>query len=178
DGRWPHRVGRSRFAAWCQPGVCISSRSRSQATPRVWPNSGCTRSVMTSRKNAMVSASPSGESGNPDQTMRAIYMPNRRIYWLHTISPTHAGIGRGVGYIDLPIERDKVTGWPIIRGSSFKGVWRDWAVQQQSEHIELAFGRPDRDGESANSGALIPTDARLVCLPVRSFRGTFAWATS
>lgn len=105
-------------------------------------------------------------------------MPNRRIYWLHTISPTHAGIGRGVGYIDLPIERDKVTGWPIIRGSSFKGVWRDWAVQQQSEHIELAFGRPDRDGESANSGALIPTDARLVCLPVRSFRGTFAWATS
>jgi CRISPR-associated protein Cmr4 len=105
-------------------------------------------------------------------------MPNTRIYWLHTLSPTHAGIGRGVGYIDLPIDRDGVTGWPILRGSGFKGVWRDWAVQHNKEQIELAFGRADKDGESANSGALIPTDAKLVCLPVRSFRGTFAWATS
>ena len=105
-------------------------------------------------------------------------MSNTRIYWLHTLSPTHAGIGRGVGYIDLPIDRDGVTGWPIIRGSGFKGVWRDRAVQQSLPNIELAFGRADKDGESANSGALIPTDAKLVCLPVRSFRGTFAWATS
>lgn len=105
-------------------------------------------------------------------------MPNTRLYWLHCLSPTHAGIGRGLGYIDLPIDRDGVTGWPIIRGSGFKGVWRDWAVQQNLADIETAFGRADRDGESANSGALIPTDAKLVCLPVRSFRGTFAWATS
>lgn len=105
-------------------------------------------------------------------------MPNRRLYWLHCLSPTHAGIGRGVGYIDLPIDRDGVTGWPIIRGSGFKGVWRDWAVQAKLPNIEQAFGGADKDGESANSGALIPTDAKLVCLPVRSFRGTFAWATS
>ena len=105
-------------------------------------------------------------------------MPNTRIYWLHALSPTHVGIGRGVGYIDLPIDRDGVTGWPIIRGSAFKGVWRDWAEQRGLSNIEIAFGRADKDGESANSGALFPTDAQLVCLPVRSFRGTFAWATS
>lgn len=105
-------------------------------------------------------------------------MPNTRIYWLHALSPTHAGVGRGVGYIDLPIDRDGVTGWPIIRGSAFKGVWRDWAVRQELQNIDRAFGRADKNGESANSGALIPTDARLVCLPVRSFRGTFAWCTS
>ena len=62
-------------------------------------------------------------------------MANTRIYWLHALSPTHAGIGRGVGYIDLPIDRDGVTGWPIIRGSAFKGVWRDWAVQQRLPNI-------------------------------------------
>ncbi len=105
-------------------------------------------------------------------------MMGTRIYWLHALSPTHAGIGRGVGYIDLPIDRDGVTGWPIIRGSSFKGVWRDWAVQQKLANVQQAFGRADQEGESANSGALIPTDAHLVCLPVRSFRGTFAWTTS
>lgn len=104
-------------------------------------------------------------------------MPNTRLYWLHCLSPTHAGIGRGVGYIDLPIDRDGVTGWPIIRGSGFKGVWRDWAVQQKKKKIELAFGVAGDDNNS-NAGALIPTDAKLVCLPVRSFRGTFAWATS
>ncbi len=42
--------------------------------------------------------------------------------------------------------------------------------------LKAAFGIAD--GDNSNSGALIPTDAQLVCLPVRSFRGTFAWATS
>lgn len=106
-------------------------------------------------------------------------MPNSRIYWLHALSPTHVGTGRGVGYIDLPIDRDGVTGWPVIRASALKGVWRDWAVQQELPNIDVAFGRAsDTEMQNANSGALIPTDARLVCLPVRSFHGTFAWATS
>jgi CRISPR/Cas system CMR subunit Cmr4 (Cas7 group RAMP superfamily) len=109
-------------------------------------------------------------------------MPNTRIYWLHTLSPTHAGIGRGVGYIDLPIDRDGVTGWPIIRGSSFKGVWADHHratpdARKDNPTLRAAFGVAGDDNNS-NAGALIPTDARLVCLPVRSFRGTFAWATS
>ncbi len=106
-------------------------------------------------------------------------MPNTRIYWLHALSPTHVGIGRGVGYIDLPIDRDGITGWPIIRSSAVKGVWRDWAVQRKLPNVDAAFGRAsDTEMQNANSGALIPTDAKLVCLPVRSFRGTFAWCTS
>ena len=109
-------------------------------------------------------------------------MPNTRIYWLHTLSPTHAGVGRGVGYIDLPIDRDGVTGWPIIRGSGFKGVWADHHratldARKNDPILRAAFGIAGDDNNS-NSGALIPTDAKLVCLPVRSFRGTFAWATS
>lgn len=114
-------------------------------------------------------------------------MAETRIYWLHALSPTHAGIGRGLDYIDLPIDRDKVTGWPIIRGSAYKGVWADHfgateeARKQKDKPqdkplLRIAFGIVD--GDNANSGALIPTDAQLVCLPVRSFRGTFAWATS
>lgn len=109
-------------------------------------------------------------------------MPNTRIYWLHTLSPTHAGIGRGVGYIDLPIDRDGVTGWPILRGSGFKGVWADHHratadARRNDPTLRAAFGVAGDDNNS-NAGALIPTDAKLVCLPVRSFRGTFAWATS
>ena len=109
-------------------------------------------------------------------------MPNTRVYWLHTLSPTHAGIGRGVGYIDLPIDRDGVTGWPIVRGSGFKGVWADHHratadARRNDPTLRAAFGVAGDDNNS-NAGALIPTDAKLVCLPVRSFRGTFAWVTS
>lgn len=113
-------------------------------------------------------------------------MPNTRIYWLHALSPTHAGIGRGLGYIDLPIDRDGVTGWPIIRGSGFKGVWADRhrATREAREAdtddgrlLKAAFGIAGDDNNS-NAGALIATDAQLVCLPIRSFRGTFAWCTS
>jgi CRISPR-associated protein Cmr4 len=109
-------------------------------------------------------------------------MANTRIYWLHALSPTHAGIGRGVGYIDLPIDRDGVTGWPIIRGSAFKGVWADHHrattdARQNNAILRAAFGIAG-DENNSNAGALIPTDAKLVCLPVRSFRGTFAWVTS
>jgi CRISPR-associated protein Cmr4 len=109
-------------------------------------------------------------------------MPNTRIYWLHALSSTHAGIGRGVGYIDLPIDRDGVTGWPIIRGSAFKGVWADHhrattEARQNNAALRAAFGIAGDDNNS-NAGALIPTDAKIVSLPVRSFRGTFAWASS
>jgi len=118
-------------------------------------------------------------------------VPNNSIYWLHCMTPTHAGVGRGVGYIDLPIDRDAVTNWPLVRGSAFKGVWSDYYLNEESkkankrltrddlrEH-QIAFGRSsDATDNVSNSGSLIPTDARLVCLPVRSFRGTFAWCTS
>jgi CRISPR-associated protein Cmr4 len=108
-------------------------------------------------------------------------MSNAKIYWLHTLSPTHVGTGRGVGYIDLPLHREKVTNWPVIPGSAFKGVWADhFRATEQNRRIDiklrLAFGMASEN--SSNAGALIPTDARLVCLPVRSFWGTFAWCTS
>ncbi|MBA4192331.1 MAG: type III-B CRISPR module RAMP protein Cmr4 [Planctomycetaceae bacterium] len=110
-------------------------------------------------------------------------MPNTRVYWLHALSPTHVGVGRGVGYIDLPIDREAITDWPVIRGSAFKGVWADRYKaddenRKNNPELKAAFGLSSDKDNNANSGSLIPTDARLVCLPVRSFRGTFAWCTS
>lgn len=118
-------------------------------------------------------------------------MPNNtRLYWLHCLAPTHIGTGRGVGYIDLPIYREKITNWPAFPGSGFKGVWADHYHNQANitlktrgtnDKLAAAFGVADPAGGLGNSsqaGALIPTDARLVCLPVRSFMGTFAWCTS
>jgi CRISPR-associated protein Cmr4 len=111
---------------------------------------------------------------------------NIRLYWLHALTPLHVGAGRGLGYIDLPIMREKVTKWPLVPGSTVKGVIADHYnatkdMRKNDPIFRAAFGISD-EGEKpeggANSGSLVFTDARLVCLPVRSLYGTFAWCTS
>lgn len=97
--------------------------------------------------------------------------------WLHALSPLHVGTGRGVGFIDLPIIREKATNYPIVPGSTLKGVTRSHWMETSGKtgNFRLAFGR--QDAEAANAGALVFSDARLVCLPVRSLFGTFTYAT-
>jgi CRISPR-associated protein Cmr4 len=61
-------------------------------------------------------------------------------------------------------------------------VWADHHratadARRNDPTLRAAFGIAGDDNNS-NAGALIPTDAKLVCLPVRSFCGTFAWAAS
>jgi len=111
-------------------------------------------------------------------------MPSK-FYLIETLSSTHVGTGRGLGYIDLPVHREATTGWPMIPGSSMKGVLADHHGATDSARGEAnslkgkAFGkRPAEGGEGGLAGSLILTDARLVCLPMRSFKGTFAWCTS
>jgi len=102
------------------------------------------------------------------------------MYWLQAITPLHVGAGKGVGFIDLPIMREKVTNWPLVPGSAVKGVMRDHFEQREkveSNLISAAFGKADKDNES-NAGSLVLTDAHIVCMPVRSLYGTFAYTTS
>lgn len=109
-----------------------------------------------------------------------------RMYWIHALTPLHVGAGRGVGYIDLPIMREKVTKLPLVPGSAIKGVLADkhsaTDEKRQTDPIfRAAFGISDPRGgveAGSNSGSLVFTDARLICLPVRSLYGTFAWCTS
>jgi CRISPR-associated protein Cmr4 len=105
-----------------------------------------------------------------------------KTYWLYAITPLHVGAGRGVGYIDLPIVREKVTNWPYVPGSAIKGVILDKSrgAGLQSDAIEAAFGRAGSSGgaqDDSNAGSLVFSDASIICLPTRSFYGTFAWIT-
>jgi CRISPR-associated protein Cmr4 len=107
----------------------------------------------------------------------------RKSLWLETLSSTHVGTGRGLGYIDLPIHREKVTGWPMIPGSSIKGVIADShqaGVKGRKDNAEKvrAFGTASGTEGESRAGSLLFSDARLVCLPVRSFSGTLAWCTT
>lgn len=98
-------------------------------------------------------------------------------FFVHALSPLHAGTGDAGDVIDLPTARTKATGTPFVPGSSIKGVLRDARrAAGNDERVEAVFG-PSRNPE-AHAGALVVGDARLLALPVRSFRGTFAWVSS
>ena len=120
-------------------------------------------------------------------TRGKLTVANTNIYWLHALTPLHVGTGQGTGFIDLPIMREKITQWPIVPGSSVKGVLAD-ANQATSDKrkadiwLKAAFGITDnhqeRPEDKDNAGSLVFTDARIVCMAVRSLFGTFAWVTS
>lgn len=102
---------------------------------------------------------------------------NSRLTFIHALSPLHAGTGQGVGVIDLPIAREKATNLPYLPGSTLKGSLRDLLGDQNNLRDKI-FGPENVADDSAYSGSIIFTDQKLLCLPVRSLLGTFAWVTS
>jgi len=103
--------------------------------------------------------------------------------FIYVETPLHAGTGRGLGGVDLPIQRERVTGYPIVQASSLKGRLRaasDPNLNPQvglskAEHLAI-FG-PETGNASEHAGALSTGDARILLFPVRSLAGVFAWTT-
>jgi CRISPR-associated protein Cmr4 len=96
-----------------------------------------------------------------------------------TETPLHAGTGQTLGSIDLPIQRERHTGVPIVPGSSVKGALRAFAVRSMKDKakLKLVYG-PETDRADEHSGALAVTELRVVALPVRSLQEVFYWVTS
>jgi CRISPR-associated protein Cmr4 len=99
-----------------------------------------------------------------------------RLVLVHALSPLHAGTGRALGAIDLPIARERPTGIPLLPGSSIKGALRARCEDDKPWQRDI-FG-PETDNSSEHGGAVQFSDLHLVFLPVRSLAGTFAWVTS
>jgi len=91
-------------------------------------------------------------------------------------TPLHMGAGTSVSYVDLPIQRERHTDFPIMQATGIKGVLRE-AFERQTDDktlTELIFG-PEK-GDSFASCISI-TDAKILLFPVRSASGIFAWIT-
>jgi CRISPR-associated protein Cmr4 len=103
----------------------------------------------------------------------------QRLYIIHALTPIHIGVDDALGSIDLPTLRERHTGFPLVPGSSVKGVLRQAAELDSSikaNEVLFSFG-PDRHHAGDYRGGLVLTDAQLLALPVRSLSGTFAWVT-
>ena len=90
----------------------------------------------------------------------------------------HAGAGQALSVIDLPIQRESHTQFPVIFGSSLKGALRFRASQVLNDNKKLVnvFGA-DSQSEDTFAGAIMISDAKLLLLPVRSLNGYFKWVT-
>src|SRR5712692_10488110 len=98
-----------------------------------------------------------------------------RMLYLYVETPLHAGAGSGLSSIDLPIQRERTTQYPMIQGSGIKGKLRaalegnrDDLTQAKREMVDVVFGPPSTSGGgSDHAGALIAGDARILLFPVR-----------
>lgn len=101
-----------------------------------------------------------------------------KLMTIFTRTPLHVGAGASVGAVDSPIIRERHTQFPVIPGSSIKGVlsdlWNDENSKRTKEGKEL-FGNDDT--KEASAGALMIGEGKLLAFPVRSAKGCFAWIT-
>ncbi|HMW06631.1 MAG TPA: type III-B CRISPR module RAMP protein Cmr4 [Leptospiraceae bacterium] len=101
-------------------------------------------------------------------------------------TPLHAGSGDSLGVVDLPIQRERHTGFPKIEASSLKGALResfevkieDRKNKNLFSDVYSLFGPEDDDAKlNPRSGSLAFTDARLLFFPVKSVKGVYAYVT-
>jgi CRISPR-associated protein Cmr4 len=96
----------------------------------------------------------------------------------HTITPLHVGCGQDVGVVDLPVIRERTTGYPFIPGSGIRGSVRDLFERRSAEDAALLFGPTAEDQEELRyAGCVAVHDARILLFPVRSDHSVFLWLT-
>lgn len=107
------------------------------------------------------------------------------LLFMYTLTPLHPGSGASVAGVDLPIQRERHTRFPMIQASGVKGGLRSLAEaldrekklgENGAEAIKVVFG-PDTANASDHGGALALTDARICLFPVRTVFGVFTWIT-
>lgn len=125
----------------------------------------------------------------------------RHLLTLYTRTPLHVGSGTSVDVVDLPIMRERITGFPVIPSTSLKGVFLQrgretwpstWTEPKKPDqkpkeilHLnnQLLFGAVLDKGEGeekkqvSNAGCVQIMEAKILAFPVRSLAGCFAWLT-
>lgn len=98
--------------------------------------------------------------------------------FLYAVSPVHMGAGQAIGVIDNPIQRERHTGHPCYAGSGIKGAVRHgWKALGGDDALITRILGPDAGASELHAGAVSFGDAQTVCIPVRSLKGGYVYAT-
>lgn len=104
----------------------------------------------------------------------------KKTVFYHCITPLHMGSGTELGIVDLPIQRERHTGFPKMEASGIKGAFRALSekLSEGKGEIDKIYGPETKENEQeASMGELQFGDGRILLLPVRSAKGIFAWVT-
>ncbi|HPH03838.1 MAG TPA: type III-B CRISPR module RAMP protein Cmr4 [Spirochaetota bacterium] len=108
---------------------------------------------------------------------------NASILLMYGITPCHAGSGASVGVVDLPIQRERHTNWPMIQSSGMKGAMRmhfeknKSAISGEAVLANSIFGASSADKDNDFAGAFSVSDAKILAFPMRSNVAPFVWIT-
>lgn len=107
---------------------------------------------------------------------------------LYAESQIHAGKGMDIGVVDLPIQRERTTGFPIIQG--IKGSLKANIKLEDDEKIKI-FGSESKDNNNESEeetksesatlttpGSIAFSEAKILLFPVRQPEKLFVWVTS
>ncbi|RLI54032.1 MAG: type III-B CRISPR module RAMP protein Cmr4 [Candidatus Thorarchaeota archaeon] len=92
-----------------------------------------------------------------------------------TETPLHPGTGQNLGAIDLPIQRERHTGYPTVPSSSLKGVLRSLTDNDVEARVLFGSALGEKD---LVSGSLSLSDCRILAIPVRALEHVFFWVTA
>jgi CRISPR-associated protein Cmr4 len=90
----------------------------------------------------------------------------------------HPGTGQSTEAIDLPVERERHTGIPVLPAPSLKGSFREAAEKlwgKDANEVDVLFGPEDPENHQLHGGAVSFSEARLFAFPVRSLAEVFVW---
>ncbi len=102
---------------------------------------------------------------------------------LYTETMVHPGSGSSLDIIDLPIQRERHTGFPVIPASSLKGSLRQSAAEawrgneERTRWLTALFGPETQANEELHAGAISFGEASLVAFPVGSSNQVYIWVT-
>jgi CRISPR-associated protein Cmr4 len=128
------------------------------------------------------------------------------LLFFQPITPLHVGCGQDVGVVDLPVIRERATGYPFVPGSGIRGSVRaliedferarpvataqetgsepDTARRPERSMTATLFGPPPGNEDSEEdedderyAGCVAVHDAKLLFFPVRSDQKVFLWLT-
>jgi len=102
-------------------------------------------------------------------------MQDKAVYLLYAETQLHAGSGPEIGSIDLPIQRERKTRFPVIQG--IKGALRSYCRISHSDLVEEIFGSEIEGSAGSKPGNVAFSEAKILLFPVRNPDKLFVWVT-
>jgi len=81
------------------------------------------------------------------------------LLFIHAQTGLHPGSGTAMGTVDLPIQRERHTQWPVIPGSTLKGILRDMCRDKAKANYEAEY--EEREGNGATKRKLKRTQRQI-----------------